>query len=114
MPTVEEFLPPRSHPFDPPEVLAELRAAGQLGTAILWDGRRVWLVTRYADVRFVLGDPRFSSDIDNPGLPALRPGQGIARHRAALVRKDNPRHGELRRMVAPAFTPSRVHALRPV
>jgi cytochrome P450 len=108
-----EFPPPRTSPFDPPDVLAELRAAEQLGTVFLWDGRPAWLVTRYSDARFVLSDHRFSSDIDNPGLPALRPGLGIARHRAALVRMDNPRHGEIRRMVAHEFTPSRATALRP-
>lgn len=112
-PVAIEFLPPRTCPFDPPEVMAELRAAEQLGTVSMWDGRQAWLVTRYSDARFVLGDPRFSSDIDNPGLPSLRPGLGIARHRAALVRMDNPRHAEIRRMVAPEFTPSRITALQP-
>lgn len=108
-----EFLPPRSHPFDPPGVMAELRAAEQLGTVSLWDGRQAWLVTRYSDARSVLGDPGFSSDINNPGLPSLSPGLGIARHRAAIVRMDNPRHGEIRRMVAQEFTSGRVTALRP-
>lgn len=107
------FLPPRGNPFDPPALMAELRAAGRLGRVRLWDGRPAWLVTRYADVRFVLASARFSSDIGNPGLPALEPGRAIARHRAAMVRMDNPRHGELRRMVAPEFTASRIGTLRP-
>jgi cytochrome P450 len=111
--TVLDFLPPRIRPFDPPDFLAGLRAAEQLGRVTLWDGRQAWLVTRYADARFVLGDPRFSSDIDNPGLPSLRPGLGIARHRAALSRMDNPRHGELRRMVAHEFRQSRIRELWP-
>lgn len=111
---VREFLPPRTRPFDPPAVMADLRDAERLTRVSMWDGRQAWLVTRYADARFVLADPRFSSDLSNPGLPSFEPGRGIARHRAALVRMDNPRHGELRRMVAPEFTPGRVAALRPV
>lgn len=110
---VHEYMPPRTRPFDPPELLADLRAA-ELTKVSLWDGRQAWLVTRYSDARFILGDHRFSSDIKNPGLPSLAPGLGIARHyRAAISRMDGPRHGELRRMVAHEFVPSRINALRP-
>jgi cytochrome P450 len=111
--TLREYIPSRTGPFDPPEFLADVRAAEQLAKVSLWDGRQAWLVTRFSDARFVLGDQRFSSDIDNPGLPSLAPGLANARHRAAISRMDSPRHDELRRMVAPDFLPSRVNALRP-
>jgi cytochrome P450 len=111
--TVREYVPPRTGPFDPPEILADLRAAGQLGKVSLWDGRQAWLVTRYSDARFVLADRRFSSDINDPGLPSLAPALANTRHRAAISRMDNPRHDELRRLVAPEFSPSRINALRP-
>jgi cytochrome P450 len=110
--TVCDYVPPRTCPFDPPDILSELRAAEQLAKVSLWDGRQAWLVTRYSDARFVLGDHRFSSDIDK-GLPALAPGLANPRHRAAIIRMDNPRHGELRRMVVPEFLPSRINELRP-
>lgn len=112
--TVREYIPPRTGcPFDPPQMLADLRATERLAKVTLWDGRLAWLVTRYADARFVLGDQRFSSNIDNPGLPSLAPGLANARHRAAISRMDSPRHDELRRLVAPDFLPSRIDALRP-
>jgi cytochrome P450 len=111
--TVREYIPPRTGPLDPPEILADLRASERLAKVCLWNGREAWLVTRYSDARFVLSDKRFSSDIGNPGLPSLAPGLANSRHRAALSRMDSPRHEELRRMVAPEFLPSRVNALRP-
>jgi cytochrome P450 len=110
--TVCDYVPPRTRPFDPPDILADLRAAERLAKVSLWDGRQAWLVTRYSDARFVLGDHRFSSEIDK-GLPALAPGLANPRHRAAIIRMDNPRHGELRRMVAHEFLPSRINALQP-
>lgn len=111
--TVREYVPPRTGPFDPPKLLADLRATGRPAQVSLWDGRQVWLVTGYADARFVLADRRFSSDIGNPGLPALAPALANARHRAAISRMDSPRHDELRRMVAPEFLSSRINALVP-
>jgi cytochrome P450 len=107
-----QYIPPRTGPFDPPDILADLRATDRLAKVSLWDGRQAWLVTRYSDARFVLSDHRFSSDIGNPGLPSLAPSLANARHRAAISRMDNPRHYELRRMVAHEFLPSRIDALR--
>lgn len=111
--TVSEYIPPRTGPFDPPEFLRDLRRADGLAKVTLWDGRQAWLVTRYSDARFVLGDHRFSSNIDNPRLPSLAPALANARHRTAISRMDKPRHDELRRMVAHEFLPSRIDALRP-
>ena len=111
--TVREYIPSRTFPFDPPELLADLRAAEGLTKVSLWDGRQAWLVSKYSDARFVLGDRRFSSDIENPGLPSLSPGAANPRYRAAIVRMDSPRHEELRRMVAPEFLSGRIEALRP-
>ncbi|HEX4817126.1 MAG TPA: cytochrome P450 [Nonomuraea sp.] len=76
----------------------------------LWDGSDVWLITRYDDARFVLGDRRFSADLDN-GLPALSPAR--ARPRRLMSRMDDPRHGEIRRLLADEFVASRADALRP-
>jgi cytochrome P450 len=110
--TIHEYPLPRTRPADPPEILADLRASEQLAKVSLWDSRPVWLVTRYSDARFVLGDHRFSSDIDK-GLPSLAPVLSNPRHRTAITRMDDPRHAELRRMVAPEFLQARINALRP-
>jgi cytochrome P450 len=110
--TLPEFPPPRTRPLDPPDILGEMRSGEGIGKVLLWSGRWAWLVTRYEDARFVLADPRFSSDMQNPGLPSLSPGQGFPRHQTAMVRMDNPRHGELRHMVAGEFGRRRAAELR--
>ncbi|MFD7497370.1 cytochrome P450 [Streptomyces sp. NPDC059832] len=70
-----------------------------------------WLATRHADVKTVLGDPRFSR--------AAAAGEDVPRAVAAalpsttMLSMDPPEHSRLRRPVAEAFTPRRVQALRP-
>ncbi|PZM89993.1 MAG: cytochrome P450 [Actinobacteria bacterium] len=73
-------------------------------------GEEAWLATRYADVRTVLGDPRFSRaasvDRDEPRMTPQRVDGGI-------LAMDPPEHTRLRRLVARAFTARRVEQLRP-
>lgn len=83
----------------------------------------IWLVTRYADVRAVLSDPRFVNDPRNaPGTPdtrlaALRAvGVGddlIPYLTASIIDVDGPDHTRLRTLVSRAFTVRRVSGLRP-
>lgn len=108
--TAHSYLPPRTCPFDPPEMLGELRARDPISKVPLWDGRKVWLITRYEDARTVLRDARFSADV-NRDLPALSPARAAPRR--TMSRMDNPRHGEIRRMLADDFLAPRVDALRP-
>ncbi|MGW4485376.1 cytochrome P450 [Amycolatopsis sp. NPDC004368] len=99
-------------PFDPPPRARELQEAGPLARVRLWDGSTPWLVTRYADQRALLADPRVSADITRPGYPSpapLPPG-GPA---VSFILMDNPEHGRLRRMVTGPFTVRRIEALRP-
>jgi cytochrome P450 len=74
-------------------------------------GEDCWLVTRYADVRAVLGDPRFSRaaalDHDVPRLSERTDDAG------GILSTDPPEHTRLRRLVAKAFTTRRVEQLRP-
>jgi cytochrome P450 len=76
------------------------------------DGKTGWLVTRYADVRTVLVDPRFSRaavatspTVPQVGLDTLSEG--------SMMAMDPPEHTRLRRLVASAFTARRVEELRP-
>ncbi|RJQ82461.1 cytochrome P450 family protein [Amycolatopsis panacis] len=75
-----------------------------------------WLVTRYADVRAGLADPRLAKDyraalseeeraLAPPGLPAPMSHM--------LTSLDPPDHTRLRRLVTQAFTVRRVAELRP-
>ncbi|MFI7291905.1 cytochrome P450 [Streptomyces anulatus] len=70
-----------------------------------------WLVTRYADVRTVLSDPRFSR--------AAAAGDQVPRTVAvappptSIMGMDPPDHSRLRRRVMRAFTVRSIDALRP-
>ncbi|MEU2288385.1 cytochrome P450 [Streptomyces sp. NPDC013178] len=111
---VPEFPMPRADrcPFDPPPALKELRERGPLTKVRLWDGSEPWLVTRYAEQRALLGDPRVSADTDSPGYPTKaspEAGEG----KLSFIMMDDPEHARLRRMVTAPFAVKRVEALRP-
>jgi cytochrome P450 len=105
-----------AYPFSPPDRLtvdpryAELRRDEPLVRVRLPFGEPAWLATRYADVRTVLGDSRFSraaaAGRDEPrSTPQQMPG--------GILMMDPPEHTRLRRVVARAFTARRVEQLRP-
>jgi cytochrome P450 len=98
-------------PFDPPPTLQALREQTPLARVRLWDGSTPWLVTRYADQRTLLGDPRVSADVTRPGYPASVPIGADAP--ISFILMDNPEHARLRRMVTAPFTIRRVEAMRP-
>ncbi|MEE1802844.1 MULTISPECIES: cytochrome P450 [unclassified Streptomyces] len=98
-------------PFDPPPELRDAQQEGPLAKVRLWDGSTPWLVTRYADQRALLGDPRLSADITRPGYPSSAPVTGNAS--IGFILMDDPEHARLRRMVAAPFAFKRVEAMRP-
>jgi cytochrome P450 len=73
-------------------------------------GEPAWLVSRYADVKLVLGDRRFSRAMaigrDAPRMYPMPPETN-------LLTMDPPEHGRLRTLLAKAFTQRRVETLRP-
>jgi cytochrome P450 len=74
---------------------------------------RAWIVTRYADVRTVLTDPRLAKDVQRwPGGGRSRPCEatGVCAH---MLHADPPDHTRLRHLVQKAFTPRRAAQLRP-
>ncbi|MFJ7213403.1 cytochrome P450 [Amycolatopsis sp. NPDC098790] len=99
-------------PFDPPPAARALQAEAPLARVRLWDGSTPWLVTRYAEQRALLADPRVSADITRPGYPSPAPlpkgGTGIS-----FILMDNPEHARLRKMVTAPFTIRRTAAMRP-
>jgi cytochrome P450 len=89
------------------------------------DGRPCWIVTRQADVRLVLGDPRF---VNNPASVTdmtvenlrdrLTEMIGIPRDIAhyfidTILDSDGADHTRLRKLVSRAFTVRRIGELRP-
>jgi cytochrome P450 len=73
-------------------------------------GEPAWLAVRYADVRLVLGDKRFSRAM---ALERDEPRMQGARLVSGFLSKDPPDHTRVRTLVAKAFTVRRVEELRP-
>ena len=105
-------------PFDPAVVADPYPAYRALREAPREGGFFGWLLTRYDDVSTVLRDPTTSAV--RPELPleelpeAMRPAVAKLREhwRLMLLMMDPPGHTRLRRLVAQAFTPRVVEALR--
>ena len=100
---------------EPFTVLAEVREQAPVREVELPDGGTTWLVTRYADARSVMADPRFVKDFRNTLPPEQRasvPGIPSPTGHMMLL-NDPPVHTRLRKLVVKAFTVRRVAALRP-
>src|SRR5947208_1801250 len=101
-------------PFDPPPRYERRRDENPVSQISLWDGSKVWLITRYEDVRAVLGDERFSANNLRPGFPLVSPGsEALTQGNPTFVRMDNPEHGRQRAMIAAEFTSKRAAELPP-
>jgi cytochrome P450 len=97
---------------DPLEFFARLRESRPVAPVPMPGYGRVWMVTRYADVRTVLTDPRLARDVRRwPGGGRSRPSEATGVY-AHMLHADPPDHARLRRLVQKVFTPRRV-ALRP-
>jgi cytochrome P450 len=101
---------------DPQGLFTRLRSSAPVTPVITTEGLRVWLVTRYEDVRAALADPRLAKDWVTHMTPEdfdinVDPVQAyLDQH---MLNLDPPDHTRLRRLVVKAFTPRRVAALRP-
>jgi cytochrome P450 len=100
-------------PFDPPPDLAALQQDKPLTRVSVGDGSTPWLVTRYAEQRALLRDPRVSADNFRPGYPNAAPIAPNRRSKFGFILMDDPEHARLRRMVTAPFAIKRVEAMRP-
>ncbi|MGE5828713.1 MAG: cytochrome P450 family protein [Micromonosporaceae bacterium] len=126
-----DILPPIERvPVDfmqnPYELLQHFREMGPAHEVVFAHGARVWLVTRYEEIRALVSDPRVSKDgrrmnelfALHSGLPVEEEGdkagvgfdEDLATH---MLNTDPPRHTRLRALVGKAFTAHRVERLRP-
>jgi cytochrome P450 len=97
---------------DPLGFFARLRESRPVAPVRMPAYGPAWIVTRYADVRAVLADPRLAKDVHRwPGGGRSRPSEATGVH-AHMLHVDAPGHTRLRRLVQKAFTPRRA-ALRP-
>src|SRR3954464_14307206 len=105
--------------FDPDPGLAALRDdEGVRRVPGLLGYDHVWVVTRYADVREVLGDSgRFSNihrgDLQTPATAELTDEQLAELRAGNLLLYDPPEHTRLRRMLTSEFTIRRMRRLEP-
>jgi cytochrome P450 len=103
-----------SCPLDPAPALGDLQATGPFARVRLWDDSTAWLVTRHAEARALLADPRVSADPYRPGYPFQSQGlRDITDESQTFLNMDDPEHARLRRMVAGTFTVRRIEGLRP-
>ena len=101
-------------PFDPPPTAQAMHAERPVAKVRMWDGSTPWLVTRYADARALLADPRASSRATLPGFPHPSAGfRDSAPQRRSFISMDDPEHARIRRMVTAPFAIKRVEAMRP-
>ncbi|MFI8284794.1 cytochrome P450 [Streptomyces albidoflavus] len=104
---------------DPYPAYAWLRTHEPVHRTRLPSGVEAWLVTRYADARQTLADPRLSKNpVHHAADGAGRSRTGIPGERSAglmthLLNIDPPDHTRLRRLVSKAFTPRRVARFAP-
>ncbi|WP_030411068.1 cytochrome P450 [Streptomyces sp. NRRL S-1448] len=107
---------PLSYPFnvaeslDLSDVYEQVRERPGLLKVQLAHGEPAWLVTRYAEARFVLGDQRFSRA---ESAKHDEPRQSEGRRDSGILGMDPPDHTRLRTLVAKAFTVRQVEKLRP-
>jgi cytochrome P450 len=97
---------------DPAGSFAWLRQSRPVAPVRMPDGRRVWVITRYADVRAALTDPRLANKPRSwqaGDRSFLNETGGVH----ALLNTDPPDHTRLRRLLQKAFTPRRAGQLRP-
>ncbi len=102
---------------DPFDFYARLRADAPVQQVRWVRGSPAWVVTRYADVEAVLGDPRLRKNRAEALTPArLRGGPRLPKAFACLQRSllglDGADHDRLRRLVHQAFTPRRIERIR--
>ena len=95
--------------IDVSDTYDEVRSLPELPKAQLLRGDPAWLVTRYEDARFVLGDLRFSRAAAEG---RVMPGQAdLPPNGAGLIGLDPPEHTRVRGVVARPFSVHEVERL---
>lgn len=112
----DDMLPPtfpmeRTCPFAPPAEYQRMRATAPIVRADLPNGTPVWAVTRHAEARQILSEPRISSSTGRPerprGLDDDRPDDGF------FIDMDPPEHSRYRRLLISYLGARPVAAMRP-
>ncbi|OBF78318.1 cytochrome [Mycobacterium sp. 852002-51613_SCH5001154] len=96
-------------PLAPPPEFADWREQPGLRRAI-FQGKPVWVVSRYRDIRAALVDPRLSAKT----IPdSIMPTDADNKVPVMFARTDDPEHHRIRRMMTSNFTFRRCESMRP-
>ncbi|WP_372405482.1 cytochrome P450 [Streptomyces luteireticuli] len=95
---------------DPYPVYARMRAQGPVHRVRTDANGEFWIVVGREEARAALADPRLSNDIRHSAGWEDDGGNAIGLN---MVQTDPPQHTRLRKLVAKAFTPRRIEAMRP-
>jgi cytochrome P450 len=99
---------------DPLACFRRMREEGPVTPVVLPHGDRAWMVTRYAEVRAALADPRLHKDwAGKLTSPDWVPSEATGYLSVHMLNTDPPQHTRLRKLVTKAFTARRVAGLRP-
>lgn len=110
-----EFPVERTDPFMLPPVYEQLQRQHPICKVRLkLDGSEAWLLTRYADVRDVLVNPRISADPTSPGYPQITAGHAATAKRPGdFVYLDDPEHASFRKFLTREFLVRALEEIRP-
>jgi len=100
---------------DPHALYRRLRSERPAHRVLMWGGVPAWLITRYAEARALLNDPRLSKDHAR-ALELFPPGMAgphASPLGAHMLNSDPPDHTRLRKLVSGVFTARAVAHLRP-
>lgn len=96
----------REFVHDPHALHRRPRTEAPAHPVVMWGGVRAWLITRYAEARALLNDPRLSKD--QARAMALFPPGTDGSHASSLnvnmLLKDPPDHTRLRQLASKACT----------
>jgi cytochrome P450 len=99
---------------NPLAYFGRMREEGPVTQVVLPHGERAWLVTRYAEVRAALADPRLHKQwAGKLTAPDWVPDEATGYLSVHMLNSDPPDHTRLRKLVTKAFTARRVAGLRP-
>ncbi len=96
---------------DPFGTYGAAREQGPVARLLIPGMAPMWVVTRHAEARAMLGDPRFEINAGSfmrPDVP-----DDCLPYMSTMSEMNGQEHARLRRLVAPAFTPRRANDFRP-
>ena len=116
MSDVQEYPFPQPAALEPPAEWERLRAECPVSRVRLASGHEALLLTRYADVRGMLADPRFTHHLVQPDAVKIADSESggvFNENNAAVDMTSGAGHARWRRLMSRSFTARRVAALRP-